>query len=179
MSNGHKVLATRYTHLTYKDPEDPTSRLVKRTRYNKGDVIPDGVLTEENLQRLLAAGAIEPVGADEESLVPQIEPDEDPTDDGVKGVRTLENPDSPGGLAGAKEAAENPHVALTPDEVPETTKNPEAEGAATSTDKEVGDYESWDYAKITAEAEKRGVTGPDGSKKKKDLVAALKADDES
>lgn len=128
----YEVLATRYTHLTYKDPEDHTSRLVKRTRYNKGDVIEDGVLTHENAQRLLDAGAIAPVGADEEDFAPA-----DPDDD---------------------------------------SKNP-ATGTPPPVDKEVGDYDSWDYAQIKAEAEKRGVTGPDGSLKKKDLVAALTADD--
>ena len=157
----YTLVVDRYVHLQRKDPEDETSRVIKRTRYSKGDTIPGHLLSDEDADRLVAAGAIVPVGADEEDFVPQVEPDDDPTDIGVKGDVVLENPDSPGGLAG------------TEDEESEESEDKEQVTRVT------GDYATWDYPEIKAEAERRGVTGPDGSLKKKDLVSALFADDKA
>ena len=157
----YTLVVDRYVHLQRKDPEDETSRVIKRTRYSKGDTIPGHLLSDEDADRLVAAGAIVPVGADEEDFVPQVEPDEDPTAIGVKGDVVLENPDSPGGLAG------------TEDEESEESEDEEQVTRVT------GDYATWDYPEIKAEAERRGITGPDGSLKKKDLVPALFASDQS
>lgn len=162
----YTLVVDRYVHLQRKDPEDETSRVIKRTRYSKGDTIPGHLLSDEDADRLVAAGAIVPVGADEEDFVPQVEPDEDPTDIGVKGDVVLENPDSPGGLAG------------TEDEESEESEDEESEDKEQVT-RVTGDYATWDYPEIKAEAERRGITGPDGSLKKKDLVPALFADDKA
>lgn len=163
---GHRLLVDRFVRLDHKDPEDPTSRVVKRTRYSKGDVI-EG-LSDDEVERLTHAGAIVEESDDDPDLAP-VE-SLDPTNSGSE-FR---------GLAG-----DGPVTDLGNDGDGEDTDE-ESEGqdggtgeADGTAEREFPDYGSWDYDRIKDEAAKRGVTGPDGSLKKKDLLVAIEAHDES
>lgn len=185
------LIADRFTHIV---TEGKSHDIVSKKRYNKGDVLPSD-LSESEVERLLSAGAIAPAGADEEDFEAQDEAereaaaqaeaervaeadrllaerqaanpdDEDPTNVGTV-VHDLNN--------SGEDDTDDDEGAPAPTDAAPVSPEPSSVPQATGGDR---DYDTWDYDRIKTEAASRQVTGPDGSLKKKDLLAAIKAHDE-
>lgn len=150
MATKYTLLADRYLHTNVND----SGRVTEKRRYVKGDTIED--LDPAKADRLLAAGAIVEVGADEEDF----------EDEAV--VQTTATDATLSGAVAGVPAGE------TADTVGTGDSDEEQEQRTASTAPTSRDYESMEYSDLQTEAKER--TG-NGGGSKADLVERLQAHD--